>query len=100
MCDQTQNFSLSIKLVDKNHIIYNKKATKYTKSIQFDERKKKKNLPARLQVGQRGERNNIANNCKICSRNNETPKNYVYIIYIVGILGCEEDDMNKKKLFR
>ena len=26
-CDQTQNFSLSIKLVDKNHIIYNKKAT-------------------------------------------------------------------------
>ena len=27
MCDQTQNFSLSIKLVDKNHIIYNKKAT-------------------------------------------------------------------------
>ena len=27
MCDQTQNFSLSIKLADKNHIIYNKKAT-------------------------------------------------------------------------
>ena len=27
MCDQTQNFSLSIKLVGKNHIIYNKKAT-------------------------------------------------------------------------
>ena len=26
-CDQIQNFSLSIKLVDKNHIIYNKKAT-------------------------------------------------------------------------
>ena len=26
-CDQTQNFSLSIKLIDKNHIIYNKKAT-------------------------------------------------------------------------
>ena len=26
-CDQTQNFSLSIKLFDKNHIIYNKKAT-------------------------------------------------------------------------
>ena len=26
-CDQTQNFNLSIKLVDKNHIIYNKKAT-------------------------------------------------------------------------
>ena len=62
------------------------------KSIQFDERKKK--LPARLQVGQRGERKNIANNCKIRSRNNETPKNCVYI---VGILDCEEDDMNKKK---
>ena len=27
MCDQTQNFSLSIKLVDKNYIMYNKKAT-------------------------------------------------------------------------
>ena len=27
MCDQTQNFNISIKLVDKNHIIYNKKAT-------------------------------------------------------------------------
>ena len=40
-CDQKQNFSLSIKLVDKNHIIYNKKSNKYTKSIQFDERKKK-----------------------------------------------------------
>ena len=26
-CDQTQNFSLFIKLFDKNHIIYNKKAT-------------------------------------------------------------------------
>ena len=40
---------------------------------------------------------NIANNFKLCSRNNETPKNCVYI---VGILGCEEDDMNKKKQFR
>ena len=27
MCDQTYTFSLSIKLIDKNHIIYNKKAT-------------------------------------------------------------------------
>ena len=27
MYDQTQNFTLSIKLVDKKHIIYNKKAT-------------------------------------------------------------------------
>ena len=27
MCDQTQNFSLSMKLVDKNHIIHNKNAT-------------------------------------------------------------------------
>ena len=63
------------------------------KSIQFDERKKK--LPARLQVGQRGEMKNIAKyNCKVRSRNNETPKNCVYI---VGILDCEEDDMNKKK---
>ena len=34
----------------------------------------KKKLPARLQVGQRGERKNIANNCKVRSRNNETPK--------------------------
>ena len=41
MCDQTQNFSLSIKLVDKNHIIYNKKAT----NIQnlFNLMKEKKN---------------------------------------------------------
>ena len=56
--------------------------------------KEKKKLPARLQVGQRGERKNIANNCKVRSRNNETPKNCVYI---VRILDCEEDDMNKKK---
>ena len=27
MCDQIKNFNLSIKLVDKNHIIYNKKVT-------------------------------------------------------------------------
>ena len=91
MCDQTQNFSLSIKLVDKNHIIYNKNATN-TQNL-FNLMKEKK-LPARLQVGQRGERKNIKNNCKIRSRNNETPKNCVYI---VGILGCEEDDINKKK---
>ena len=76
MCDQTQNFSLSIKLVDKNHIIYNKKATN-TQNL-FNLTKKKK-LLASLQVGQRGERKNIANNCKVCSRNNETPKNSVYI---------------------
>ena len=37
--------------------------------------KEKKKLPARLQVGQRGERKNIANNYKVRSRNNETPKN-------------------------
>ena len=59
--------------------------------------KEKKNLPARLQVGQRGERKNITNNCKVRSRNNETPKNCVYI---VRILGCEEDNMNKKKQFK
>ena len=58
---------------------------------------KEKKILARLQVGQRGERNNIANNCKIRSRNNETPKKLC--VYIVGILGCEED-MNKKKQFR
>ena len=40
---------------------------------------KEKKLPARLQVGQRGERKNTTNNCKVRSRNNETPKNYVYI---------------------
>ena len=59
---------------------------------------KEKKIPARLQVGQRGERNNIANNCKIRSRNNETPKKLC--VYIVEILGCEEDDMNKEKQFR
>ena len=74
MCDQTQNFSLSIKLVDKNHIIYNKKATN-TQNL-FNLMKKK--IPARLQVRQRIEMKNIANNFKICSRNNETPKT-VYI---------------------
>ena len=40
-CDQTQNFSLSIKLVDKNHIIYNKKATN-TQDL-FNLKKEKKN---------------------------------------------------------
>ena len=95
MYDQTQNFTLSIKLVDKKHIIYNKKATN-TQNL-FNLMKEKKKLPVRLQVGQRGERKNIANNCKVSSRNNETPKNCVYI---VGILGCEEDDMNKKKQFK
>ena len=75
-CDQTQNFSLFIKLVDKNHIIYNKKATN-TQNL-FNLTKEKK-LPARLQEGQRGKKKNIAKNCKVCSRNNETPKNCVYI---------------------
>ena len=56
MCDQTQNFSLSIKLIYKNHIIYNKEATN-TQNL-FNLMKEKK--------------------------------------IIVGILGCEEDDMNKK----
>ena len=77
MCDQTYNLNLFIKLVDKNHIIYNKKATN-TQNL-FNLMKGKKKLPARLQVGQRGERKNIASNCKVCSRNNETPKNSVYI---------------------
>ena len=40
MCDQIQNFSLSIKLVDKNHIIYNKKATN-TQNL-FNSMKEKK----------------------------------------------------------
>ena len=40
-CDQKQNFSLSIKLVDKNHIIYNKKATN-TQNL-FNLMKEKKN---------------------------------------------------------
>ena len=81
--------------MDKNHIIYNKKATN-TQNLFNSMKEKKKKLPARLQVGQRGERKNIANNYKVRSRNNETPKNYVYV-YIVGILGCEENDINKKK---
>ena len=50
-CDQTQNFGLSIKLIDKNHIIYNKKITN-TQNL-FNLMKKNK-LPARLQVRQRG----------------------------------------------
>ena len=75
-CDQTQNFSLSIKLIDKNHIIYNKEATN-TQNL-FNLMKEKK-LPARSQVGQKGERKNIASNCKVRSTNNETPKNCVYI---------------------
>ena len=36
--------------------------------------KGKKKLLARLQIGQRGEMKNIANNCKERSRNNEIPK--------------------------
>ena len=44
-------------------------------------------------------RKNIANNCKVRSRNNKTPKNSV-CVYIVEILGCEKDDMNKEKWFR
>ena len=40
-CDQIQNFSLSIKLVDKNYIIYNKKATN-TQNL-FNLMKEKKN---------------------------------------------------------
>ena len=39
----------------------------------------------------------MTNNCKVCSRNNETPKNCVYIWW--DFLGYEEDDMNKKKWF-
>ena len=41
MCDQTQDFSLSIKLVDKNHIIYNKNVTN-TQNL-FNLMKEKKN---------------------------------------------------------
>ena len=41
--------------------------------------KEKKKLLARLQVGQRREMKNMTNNCKVRSRNNETPKNCVYI---------------------
>ena len=41
MCDQTQDFSLSIKLVDKNPIIYNKNVTN-TQNL-FNLMKEKKN---------------------------------------------------------
>ena len=41
MCDQTYNFSLSIKLVDKNHIIYNKKATNTQNLFNLMKEKKK-----------------------------------------------------------
>ena len=41
MCDQTQNFSLSIKLVDKNYIIYNKKATNTQNLFNLMKEKKK-----------------------------------------------------------
>ena len=40
-CDQTQNFSLSIKLIDKNHIIYNKKATNTQDLFNLKKEKKK-----------------------------------------------------------
>ena len=40
-------------------------------------KEKKKKLPTRLQVGQRRERKNIANNCKVRNKNNETQKNCV-----------------------
>ena len=40
-CDRTQNFNLFIKLVNKNHIIYNKKATN-TQNL-FNLMKEKKN---------------------------------------------------------
>ena len=73
--DQTQNFGLSIKLIHKNHIIYNKKVTNTQNLLNL----MKKKLPARLQVGQRGERQNITHNCKALSRNNETRKNCVYM---------------------
>ena len=74
-CDQTQNFSLSIKLFDKNHIIYNKKATNTQNIFNLMEKK----ILARLQVGQRGEEKNIVNNCKVRSRKNNILKNCVYI---------------------
>ena len=69
------NFSLSIKLVDKNHIIYNKKAIN-TQNLLILMKKK-----FTCKVVDRAEREgkNIANNCKVRNRNNETPKNSVYI---------------------
>ena len=45
MYDQTQNFTLSIKLVDKKHIIYNKKATN-TQNL-FNLMKEKKRVERR-----------------------------------------------------
>ena len=41
MCGQTQNFNLSIKLVDKNHIIYNKKPTNTQNLFNLMKEKKK-----------------------------------------------------------
>ena len=46
-CDQTQNFSLSIKLVHKNHIIYNKKETN-TQNLFNLMKKKKKNTACKV----------------------------------------------------
>ena len=64
----------------QNHIIYNQKATnKKAINTQNLFNLIKKKVLARLQVGQRGEKKNIANNCKIRSRNNEAPKNCVYM---------------------
>ena len=40
---------------------------------------------------------NIENNCKVVSRKNNTPK---HCVYIERILGCDEDNMNKKKEFK
>ena len=45
MYDQTQNFTLSIKIVDKKHIIYNKKATN-TQNL-FNLMKEKKRVERR-----------------------------------------------------
>ena len=39
---------------------------------------KEKKIPARLQVGQRGEGKNTVNNCKVRNRKNNTLKKCVY----------------------
>ena len=92
-CDQTQNFSLSIKLVDKNHIIYNKKATN-TQDL-FNLKKEKKNQLQGCRQGreEKGRIQQIIVKYVIKIMKHQK----ILCVDIVGILGCEEDDMNKKK---
>ena len=93
MCDQTQNFNLSIKLVDKNHIIYNKKATN-TQDL-FNLKKEKKNQLQGCRQGreEKGRIQQIIVKYVIKIMKHQK----ILCVDIVGILGCEEDDMNKKK---